>query len=177
MKKDKRFAGTVKLPNLTRPKLRIGMICDAAHVEEAKKVEGLEMKDREGLLAFNKDPKEIKKWAKKYHILLCTDSIMGELNKILGNILPKIGKMPISIPHSEPLAKKVEEVKQSVKYQLKKDINLGVAVGNVNLTEEQLRQNITMALNFLASLLKKGWQNMKTVHIKSSMGHPHQVFG
>jgi large subunit ribosomal protein L10Ae len=34
---------------------------------------------------------------------------------------------------------------------------MAVAVGNEKMTEEQLRQNITMAINFLVSLLKKGW--------------------
>jgi large subunit ribosomal protein L10Ae len=34
---------------------------------------------------------------------------------------------------------------------------MAVAVGNEAMSEEQLRQNIMMALNFLVSLLKKGW--------------------
>ena len=51
-----------------------------------------------------------------------------------------------------------------------------MAIGNVSLTEEQLRHNIGMAINFLVSLLKKGWQNLKSIHIKTTMGKPYKVF-
>jgi len=167
----------VKLPNVPRPKLKICLIGDAAHLEEAKKVEGLDTKDLEGLKAFNKSKKEIKKWAKKYHVLLCTDSIVKQLIKVLGPILNKINRFPLALTHTESLAKKVDEVKSSVKFQLKKVLCMGSAIGNVEMSEEQLRQNITMAINFMISLLKKGWQNVKTIHIKSTMGKVQRVYG
>jgi large subunit ribosomal protein L10Ae len=34
---------------------------------------------------------------------------------------------------------------------------MAVAVGNEKMSEEEIRQNIIMSLNFLVSLLKKGW--------------------
>jgi len=175
--KDKRFAGSVRIPHVPRPKLRICVIGDAAHLEEAKKIEGIETKDLDGLKAFNKVKKDIKKWAKKYHILLCTDTIVKQLTKLLGTILNKIGRFPIAITHNEPLARKIDEVKSSVRFQLKKVLCIGTAIGNLDLTEEQVRQNITMSLNFLVSLLKKGWNNIKTVHIKSTMGKVHRIYG
>jgi len=52
---------------------------------------------------------------------------------------------------------------------------MNVAIGNETMNEEELRQNILMGLNFLASLLKKGWHNIKTVHIKTSMGKPFKL--
>ena len=175
--KDKRFSGSVKLPYVPRPKIKICVIGDAAHLEEAKKIEGIETKDIEGLKAFNKVKKDIKKWAKRYHVILCTDTIVKQLTKLLGAILNKINRFPIPITHSEPLARKIEEVKSSVKFQLKKVLCMGTAISNLELTEEQSRQNITMSLNFLVSLLKKGWQNIKTIHIKSTMGKVQKIYG
>lgn len=52
----------------------------------------------------------------------------------------------------------------------KKVTNLNVAIGNETMSDEELRQNIVMALNFLASLLKKGWHNLKSIHICTTMG-------
>ena len=167
----------MKLPFVPRPKLRICVIGDAAHLEEARKIEGVDVKDLEALKAFNKVKKDIKKWAKKYHVLLCTDSIVKQLTKVLGPILNKINRFPIAITHAESLTKKIDEVKSSVKFQLKKVLCMGVAVGNVALTEEQIRQNVTISINFLISLLKKGWQNVKTVHVKSTMGKVQRIFG
>merc|ERR1711924_196785 len=62
--KDKRFSGSVKLPHIPRPKMKICMLGDAQHVEEAEKV-GLEYMDVEGLKKLNKNKKLVKKLAKK----------------------------------------------------------------------------------------------------------------
>lgn len=53
---------------------------------------------------------------------------------------------------------------------------MGVAVGHVNMTEDELVANIMLAVNFLVSLLKKNWQNVKSLHIKSTMGKAHRLF-
>jgi len=47
---------------------------------------------------------------------------------------------------------------------------LNVAVGAEAMTDEELRANIVTSLNFLVSLLKKGWHNMKAINIKTTMG-------
>lgn len=41
----------------------------------------------------------------------------------------------------------------------------------------QVRYNLTMAINFLVSLLKKNWNNVKRLHIKSTMGKCHTIYG
>ena len=53
---------------------------------------------------------------------------------------------------------------------------LAVAVGHVEMTEDQLSSNILLAINFLVSLLKKNWQNVRSLYIKSTMGKPHQIY-
>merc|ERR1712058_193553 len=59
---------------------------------------------------------------------------------------------------------------------MKKVLCLSVAVGNVEMTEEQLMENVRLAMNFLVSLLKKHWQNVKSLHIKSTMGKPQRLY-
>ena len=154
--KDKRFAGTVRLPHIPRPKLRICLIGDAKHIEEAKGLD-IDIIDLEGLKKFNKEKKPIKKWAKQYHILLATDALVKKIPTVLGPVLNKIGMFPQVVTHQEPLRQKVDDARASIKFQLKKVTCMAVAVGNEDLTEDQLRQNILMAINFLVSLLKKGW--------------------
>ncbi|EFN76932.1 60S ribosomal protein L10a-like [Harpegnathos saltator] len=44
-----------------------------------------------------------------------------------------------------------------------------VAVGHVEITSNELVQNVHLSINFLSSLLKKHWQNVCSLHIKSSM--------
>ena len=70
----------------------------------------------------------------------------------------------------------MDEVKSTIKFQLKKVLCMGVAVGHVAMDEDQLMTNIVMSVNFLVSLLKKNWQNVKSLFIKSSMGKPHRIY-
>ncbi len=38
---------------------------------------------------------------------------------------------------------------------------MSVAIGHVKMSKEEIALNIQLAANFLASLLKKNWQNIK----------------
>lgn len=70
----------------------------------------------------------------------------------------------------------MNEVKSTIKFQLKKVLCMGVAVGNVEMTQEQLVANIMLAINYLVSLLKKGWQNVGSLTIKASMSPPRRIY-
>ena len=113
--------------------------------------------DFDQLKNFNKDKKLIKKWAKKYSVLLATDSLVKKIPQVLGPILNRIGMFPQVVTHNEDLRSKIDDTRASIKFQLKKATCMNVAIGNESLTEEEIRQNILMGINFLVSLLKKGW--------------------
>ena len=175
--KDKRFVGSVRLPNIPRPKMKICLIADQKHVDEAAANNiDIEVTTLDNLKKFNKDKKLIKKWAKKYNLLLATDSLVKKIPVVLGPVLNRIGKFPQPVSHAEPLQKKIDDVRASVKWQLKKVTNMNVAVANVGMEDEMVRQNIVMSLNFLTSLLKKQWQNLKGAHIKTTMGKSVRLF-
>lgn len=91
-------------------------------------------------------------------------------------MLSTAGKFPTPVSHGEDLATKVNEVKATIKFQLKKVLCLGVAVGNVGMTQEELVANIMLAINYLVSLLKKGWQNVGSLVIKASMSPPKRLY-
>jgi large subunit ribosomal protein L10Ae len=176
--KDKRFAGTVRLPHIPRPGLKICLIGDAKHIDIAKAQNvNVDVVDFEFLKTFNKDKKLVKKWAKKYALLIASDSLVKKIPTVLGPILNRIGMFPQVVTHNEDLRSKVDDARASIKFQLKKVTCMSVAIGNEKMSEDELRQNILMGVNFLASLLKKGWHNLKTVHIKTTMGKPFKLFG
>ncbi|KAF3503670.1 hypothetical protein F2Q69_00044312, partial [Brassica cretica] len=168
--KDKRFSGSVKLPHIPRPKMKICMLGDAQHVEEAEKI-GLESMDVEALKKLNKNKKLVKKLAKKFHAFLASESVIKQIPRLLGP-----GKFPTLVSHQESLESKVNETKATVKFQLKKVLCMGVAVGNLGMEEKQIFQNVQMSVNFLVSLLKKNWQNVRCLYLKSTMSPPTRVF-
>jgi len=173
--RDKRFSGAVKLPNPCKPRLKVCVLGDAGHVDEAKK-NNVDYRDIDALKALNKNKKLVKKLADSYDVFLASDSVIKQIPRVLGPGLNKAGKFPTLLSHSEALQDKTNGLRNTVKWQLKKVLCLGVAVGSVNLSEDQLLVNIQMAVNFLVSLLKKNWQNIKTLYIKSTMGKPHRIY-
>merc|ERR1712228_558006 len=173
--KDKRFAGNIKLPHIPRPKPRVCVLGDAAHCEKAAAL-GIDHKNADGLKNFNKNKKLIKKFAKKYHQFLASESLIKQIPRLLGPGLNKAGKFPTLVQQSDDLASKVDEVKATVKFQLKKVLCLNVAVGHCGMEVQQIVENIKLAINFLVSLLKKNWQNVKVLYIKSTMGKPVRIY-
>lgn len=125
---------------------------------------------------FEKKAKVIKKWARGYDAFLATDTIIKTIPRILGPQLTKMGMFPSPISHNEDLAAKVLEIKSTIKFRLKKVLCLGTVIGHVGMSEADLKIHLSLAINFLVSLLKKGWQNIRSLFVKSTMGKPIRIW-
>ena len=58
--------------------------------------------------------------AKKYDAFLASDSLIKQIPRWLGPGLNKAGKFPTMITHSENLLHKVDEIKATIRFQMKK---------------------------------------------------------
>lgn len=173
--KDKRFSGQVKLPHVARPKFTVCVLGNQAHIDQAK-ANGIPCMSVEDLKKLNKDKKLVKKLAKKYDAFLASDALIRQIPRLLGPGLNKAGKFPSILASGDDMVAKIDEMKGTIKFQMKKVLCLAVAVGTVEMTDEQLAQNINMSVNYLVSLLKKHWQNVRSLHIKSTMGRPYRLY-
>lgn len=173
--RDKRFSGTIRLPNTPRPKLRVCILGDEIHCDQAKAL-GIDFRSADDLKKLNKGKKEVKKLAQSYDIFLASDAIIKQIPRLLGPGLNKAGKFPAPINHADDMGEKIAEAKATIKFQLKKVLCLGVAIGHVGMTEDELVANTMLSINFLVSLLKKNWQNVKSLFVKSTMGKPTRIF-
>lgn len=90
---------------------------------------------------------------------------------IFTSVTVDAGKFPTLVTHQESLEAKVNETKAVVKFQLKKVLCMGVAVGNCSMEEKQVFQNVQLSVNFLVSLLKKNWQNVISLIPVSILNH------
>jgi ribosomal protein L1 len=100
----------------------------------------------------DKKGKELKKWARNYRPLFISETLVMHLAKLGGPFLTKWnGKITNSIQQTqtEYIRAKVDEGLQTVNFQLKKVLYLGIAVANVSVKEEQIRQNSIMSSNYL----------------------------
>ncbi|CAG9462301.1 unnamed protein product [Pedinophyceae sp. YPF-701] len=173
--KDKRFSGTVRLPTCPRPNLKLCVLGDAKHCDQANAL-GMDKRSVEDLKKLNKNKKLVKKLAKKYAAFMASESVIKQIPRLLGPGLNKAGKFPTLITHNDDISSKADEIRSTIKFQLKKVLCLAVAVGNVSMDERELYVNIQMAINFLVSLLKKNWQNVRSLHIKTTMGAPQRIY-
>eukprot|EP00005_Dracoamoeba_jomungandri_P003802 CAMPEP_0174261592 /NCGR_PEP_ID=MMETSP0439-20130205/11518_1 /TAXON_ID=0 /ORGANISM="Stereomyxa ramosa, Strain Chinc5" /LENGTH=223 /DNA_ID=CAMNT_0015346087 /DNA_START=27 /DNA_END=698 /DNA_ORIENTATION=- len=173
--KDKRFSGVVRLPYEAKPKLRVCVLGDQYHCDEAQAA-GMDFLTIEDLKGYNRDKKKVKMLAKQYDAFLASQAVIRLVPRYLGPGLNKAGKFPSLISRDAPIPEKVEELKCSVKFQLKKVTCLNVSVGHVNMPADELELNIKLAVNFLVSLLKKHWQNVKCLYIKSTMGPSYRIY-
>merc|ERR1711962_572843 len=167
--KDKRFSGTVKLKYVPRPDMKVCVLGDQQHCDEAEaaKVPCMTVDDLKKL---------IKKLAKKYRAFLASESVIRQIPRILGPGLSKAGKFPAPVTHTEVLVNRIEDAKATIKFQMKKVLTLNVAIGHVKMQPAELAQNTSLAINFLVSLLKKNWRNVRSLYIKSTMGKPHRLY-
>jgi len=176
--KDKRFSGTVRLPLAPKKKFTICIIGDQKHIDEAKKL-GVPALSQDDLKKLKKDKKLVKKLANQYDAFLASATLIRMIPRLLGPGLNKAGKFPAVLGANEDILEKIEATKASIKFQLKskKALCLGVAVANVGMKQEEVVASITLAVNFLVSLLSKNWQQVKRLYIKSTMGPSHRIFG
>jgi large subunit ribosomal protein L10Ae len=176
--KDKRFSGTVRLPQAPKKKFTVCIIGDQKHIDEGKKL-GVPTMSQDDLKKLKKDKKLVKKLANSYDAFLASSTLIRMIPRLLGPGLNKAGKFPSVLGANEDILEKIEATKASIKFQLKskKALCMGVAVANVGMKQEEIIASINLAVNFLVSLLSKNWQQVKRLYIKSTMGPSHRIFG
>ncbi|ULU10236.1 hypothetical protein L5515_000582 [Caenorhabditis briggsae] len=155
--------------------MKVCVFGDQHHLDEAA-AGNIPAMSADDLKKLNKQKKLIKKLAKSYDAFIASESLIKQIPRILGPGLNKAGKFPSVVTHAESLQSKSDEIRATVKFQMKKVLCLSVAVGHVGLSQEELVSNISLSINFLVSLLKKNWQNVRSLNIKSTMGKPQRVY-
>lgn len=173
--RDKRFAGTFRLPAVPRPNLKCCVLGNAAHCEQAERI-GVDQMSVDDLKKLNKNKKLVKKLAKRYDFFIASDNLIKQIPRLLGPGLTKAGKFPTLLAGNEDMQEKIDELKATIKFQMKKVMCLNVAVGNINMEKKEILVNTQLSANFLASLLKKQWQNIGQIYVKTTMGPSVQVY-
>merc|ERR1712142_655334 len=106
--KDKRFSGTVKLKYIPKPKMRICVLGDQMHIDEAKE-NGLPSMSADDLKKLNKDKKLVKKLAKRYDAFIASDALIKQIPRLLGPGLNKAGKFPSILAQGDDMQAKIDE--------------------------------------------------------------------
>ena len=95
------------------------MLGDQQHIDEAA-ANQIPCMSADDLKKLNKDKKQIKTLAKSYDAFVASESLIKQIPRILGPGLNKAGKFPSVVTHNETLASKIDEIRATVKFQMKK---------------------------------------------------------
>lgn len=168
-KKEKKLAADIDLPNQVKRHLKIISIVNDADRDQCLKA-NLDHIDIDFFKKFNNDLKQIKKWARSYDIILVSSALNRNLNKLVGKPLTSVQRLPVIIPEGASIKQKIDQLHNTARFKVKGVTWINTAVAQEEQTVDQIRANILKSLNFLASLLPKGWQNIRKIGIKSTMG-------
>lgn len=108
-----------RLKHIPRPKMQVCVLGDQQHCDEAK-ANNVPYMDVEALKKLNKNKKLVKKLAKKYDAFLASEALIKQIPRLLGPGLNKAGKFPGLLSHQESMVQKIDEVKATIKFQMKK---------------------------------------------------------
>merc|ERR1719471_1635323 len=111
--RDKRFAGTIKLPHVPRPRMKVCVLGDAVHCEQAQKA-GLPFKSVDDLKKLNKNKKLVKKLAQSFDAFVASQVLVPQIPRLLGPGLNKAGKFPALVQHTDVLETKITEIRSQV---------------------------------------------------------------
>ena len=117
--------------------------------------------------------------ANEFDAFLASATLIRKIPRLIGPWLNKAGKFPTALGASDNAIDKADQMAKTVKFQLKskKTLCMGVPLGNIKNTPEELSTNIILAVNFMVGLLPKTWQQVKRVYIKSTMGPVQRIYG
>lgn len=125
---DPRFNSTTVLSHQCRSSIKMCVIGIIKHYDEANAL-NFDAVNLDDLKKFNKEAKLIKKWARKYDLLLVSDSLSKDVTKIIGRYVTQIGKLPVPISENESVDEKYKELLNTIRFRVKKFPWLAQSVG------------------------------------------------
>ncbi len=164
-KKDEVVRGLINLPYGTGKKVRILALTSGEKAKEAKDA-GADFVGFEELL------EKIKKGWSDFDVVITTPDSMKEISKV-GRYLGPKGLMPTPKAGTvtNEIGKKVEEVKKGqIQFRMDKGNNVHLPVGKISFKEEELSENIKVAITAVRnSIVGGGDRQIESLSLSSTM--------
>jgi large subunit ribosomal protein L1 len=164
-----RIQEDIILPNGRGKAVKITVIGGGELALKAKDVADLVITPEE-LGAIADDKKQAKKIANDTDYFIAEAPLMAQVGKRLGTVLGPRGKMPKPIaPGADPSAM-IDNLRKSVTVRSKDHKTFHVPVGTVNMSAEDIAENVDVIMSRVIGHLEKGKHNLDSAYIKTTMG-------
>ncbi|MEM2145622.1 MAG: 50S ribosomal protein L1 [Candidatus Jordarchaeaceae archaeon] len=168
-KPENRLNVELTLPNEIGKEPKICVIAAGDLAVKAKDA-GVFVIDKDELGEIARNKKNVKKLAQEYDFFVARADIMPQVGKTLGSVLGPRGKMPKPVPPNADIKTVLEQYKKSARIRMRENPVIHLRVGNEQMDEKKIADNVQSVINFLEGKFEKGSRNIKSVYIKTTMG-------
>ncbi|NLK26271.1 MAG: 50S ribosomal protein L1 [Euryarchaeota archaeon] len=169
-----RIQEDIILPHGHGKALKVCVIGGAELAEKAKGVADLVITPEE-LGEIADDKKQAKKVASQVDYFIAEAPLMPQIGKRLGIVLAPRGKMPKPILPGDDPAPMIESLRKTVSIRTRNRRTFQAPVGTVEMSPEQLAENIETILKRVTVKLEKGRMNIDSAYVKTTMGPSERV--
>jgi len=105
----------------------------------------------------------------QYDTFLCDDRIYHFLPRALGKTFFSRKKEPTPLDLTKmDLSSEIRQTLSSTKLRLGHGSCSAIKVGHSGQSEEEVIENIESAMQYIAMIIPRGWQNIQSLHLKTS---------
>lgn len=174
-KPENRITELVELPHPLDKEVKVCVIASGQLALEAKKAGANKVIQREDLEVLAKDRKAARKLAKEYDFFIAEAPLMPLVGKALGPFLGPRGKMPTPVSSNTSISEVLERQKRLVRLRLKDQPTLQCRIGTETMNNSKIAENIQAVLKRLEEKLERGFRNIASVFVKTTMGKPVKI--
>jgi large subunit ribosomal protein L1 len=174
-KPESKIQELIELPYPPGKENRICVVASGEMALKAKKARVDLVVERGDLEALTGDKKKQEELAKNYDFFIAEAPLMPIVGRSLGATLGPKGKMPTPIPPTANIADQIEKHRKMVLVRLRGQPVLQCRVGNENMPDEEIAQNVQAIIRRIEGKLKRGIKNIRSIHLKTTMGPPVKV--
>jgi large subunit ribosomal protein L1 len=122
------------------------------------------------------DKKLAKSKLKPYDVFVAEASLMPTVGRVAGPILGPKGKMPTPVPPQAPIDEILERERSNIILRSRDRMFVHGIIGKEDMSDEEISENIESIINALDRALERGFRNIKSIYVKTSMGDSVKLY-
>ncbi|MFQ6074362.1 MAG: 50S ribosomal protein L1 [Candidatus Bathyarchaeia archaeon] len=165
----------IELPHAVEKQTKVCVFASGELALKAKRAGADLVMERRELEALAGDKKRRKALAQTYDFFIAEAPFMPLVGKILGSALGPKGRMPTPVPPTADIGEHIKKHRKTVVVRLRGQPVLQCRVGTEEMPDEHVVENVQAVLRRLEGRLKKGFRNVESIYVKTTMGQPVRI--
>jgi large subunit ribosomal protein L1 len=174
-KTENRFQERLELPFLEEKKRKVCVIASGEMALKARRFGADLIIQRSELEALSGNKKKQRELARTYDFFISEAPLMPSVGRIMGAILGPRGKMPTPVSPSIDITEQIEKHRKMVLIRLRGQPIIQCQIGNENMSNDKIAENVQAILRGVEGKLKRGFKNVESIYLKSTMGSPVRI--